>query len=249
MAEENVLDVLAKLQGKGLNDAQIVAQLKNFGYTQQEISDAITQTKAKDAVAEGAKDEKGMQPSILEPRANEGEEIPVPKPMAMAKKMRKAARAVKTRDVTNQAEESAAAYPYAYQEQAMPSYAEMPEAGTGGASGFGDIETIEEIAEEVIAEKFSEIRSKIGDALDFKELVETKIANLDSRLKRIESNIDRLQASSLGRVQEYGRDIKSLGSDMHALEGAFGKILNPLVDNVKELGRITENIKKEKKIK
>lgn len=225
-----VLDTIIELKKRGFSDAEIISQLRSMNYSAQEINDAINQIKIKSAVNE--KEE--MQPSIMqsaeeEADKSEGEGLPVPTPSK--KKKIKAA---------------AMQYPPAYQPYAAAYQSETYEPQQAAAQT--DIETIEEIAEEIVSEKFSEIRDKISGILDFRENVETRINNLNDRLKRIEASIDNLQAALLGKVQEYSQDIKSLGSEMHALEGAFGKILNPLVDNVKELGKITEKMKgKEKK--
>ncbi len=117
------------------------------------------------------------------------------------------------------------------------------------AQGGIGVETIEEIAEEVVNERFNEIKKRVGEIVEFKQLVNSRIAEVDDRLKRIESTIDKLQLALLGRVQEFGQDVKYLGSEMQVMEGAFGKILNPLIDNIRELNRITERIKEEKREK
>ena len=58
--------------------------------------------------------------------------------------------------------------------------------------------------------------------------------------------MDRLQAALLTKMQEYGRNVKDLGAEMAGLEGAFGKILTPFVDNMRELGKITTDLKSAK---
>lgn len=215
-----VLDTILELQKKGLSDAEIVAQLRNMNYSAQEITDAINQIKIKSAVNERGE----MQPSIMETEVAEAEELAVPVPS----KKKKIKVGVKE------------APPFQYPAYAMATYPgeEQPQ-----QTQPVDIETIEEIAEEIVSEKFAEVRDKIASILDFKENVEIKINNLNERLKRIETAIDNLQAAILGKVQQYSQDIKSLGIEMQALEGAFGKILSPLVENVKELGKITEKLK------
>ncbi len=114
-----------------------------------------------------------------------------------------------------------------------------------------DIETIEEISEEIVNEKMSEIKGKVENMMEFKQAMETRLNDIDERVKRIEINIDRLQAALIGKVQEYSKNIRDLGSEMRAVETAFSNILNPLVDNIKELNVITDKMKaketKEKK--
>ena len=217
------IDTILDLQKKGLNDTEIVAQLRSMNYSAQEITDAVNQIKIKSSV--NGKEE--MQPSIME----EGEtEVPLP---SKKKKLKVGMKEAQYPPY--------AAYPqYAstFQNEEQQQQAAQP-----------DIEMIEEIAEEIVSEKFSEIRDKLSAVLDFRDNMEIRITNLNDRLKRMEATIDSLQTAILGKVQQYNQDIRSLGSEMQALEGAFGKILNPLVDNVKELGRITDRIKTKEKAK
>lgn len=221
-----VLDTIIDLQKKGTSDVEIITQLRAMGYSSQEITDAINQAKIKSAV--NGKEE--MQPSIMQTETEE--EVPVPMPNKK-KKIR-------------QMPAAQAQYAPAYQ-QYSPYTSEGYEQPQAPAAQQADIETIEEIAEEIVSEKFAEIRDKISGILDFRENVDTRINNLSERLKRIETSIDSLQTALLSRVQEYSRDIKSLGTDMHAVEGAFGKILNPLVDNVRQLSAITDKMKGKEK--
>ncbi|MFH0831317.1 MAG: hypothetical protein V1886_00405 [archaeon] len=219
-----VLDTILELQKRGMGDAEIVSQLRNMNYSAQEITDAINQIKVKSAVNEGENGAEEMHPSIMQ----EDEELEVPMPSKKKKPKQL---------VVDKSQQSYPAYPqysapvsYSSEEQQHP--AAQP-----------DIEMIEEIAEEIVSEKFSEIRDKISSILDFKDNIEIRINNINDRLKRIEASNDATQAAILGKIQQYGQDIKSLGTEMQVLGGAFGKILNPLVDNVKELGKITDKFK------
>ena len=92
-------------------------------------------------------------------------------------------------------------------------------------------------------EKWLEVKSKIADVIEWKTYAEKRISSVDDRIKRIEGSLDRLQAALLSKVQEYGRSIKDLGAEMSGLQGAFGKILTPFVDNMRELSKITGELK------
>ena len=170
------------------------------------------------------------------PQRSQVPEIPVPKPSAippMPTPQPRAQRPAPTQQRQSmQPMEETSAYPYAYptyqEEQAPPKI---------------ETEAIEEIAEQIVDEKWQEVKTKISDVIEWKSYADRRINSIDERIKRLESSIDRLQAALLSKVNEYGRGIKELGSEMNSLEGALGKILSPLVDNVKELGRITEDLK------
>ena len=124
-----------------------------------------------------------------------------------------------------------ASYPYQY-----PTY---PESSQRGAN----TEEIHEIAEEIVNEKWQEIKDKIGDLGDWKTHAERRLASAEERLERLESSLDRLQSAILSKVNDYGKDIKNLGAEMSSIEGVLGKVLGPMLDNVKELGKMKDEIK------
>ncbi len=220
----NALDSFLELEKEGKTNPEIVMELQNKGFSPQEVNDAVNQSKIKKAVTSP----EGMQPSIME----EPEQVQPPVPTPTKKK----------KMPFSMTAPAQAEYQYPQQTYEYGS-AQQPMQGPSA-----DIETIEEISEEIVNEKMTELRDELENIKDFKQSVQSKIDDMDDRLRRIELNIDRLQASMIGKVQEYGQNIKDLGSEMRAVEGAFSNVLNPLIDNIKELGSITEKIKaKEKK--
>jgi len=222
----NALDSFLEMEKEGKTNPEIVMELQNKGFSPQEINDAVNQSKIKKEVTSP----EGMQLSIME----EPEQVQPPVPTPTKKK----------KMPFSMTAPAQAAQEYQYPQQAFEyGSAQQPMQGPSA-----DIETIEEISEEIVNEKMTELRDELENIKDFKQSVQSKIEDMDDRLKRIELNIDRLQASMIGKVQEYGQNIKDLGSEMRAVEGAFSNVLNPLIDNIKELGSITEKIKaKEKK--
>ncbi len=48
----------------------------------------------------------------------------------------------------------------------------------------------------------------------------------------------------LGKVEDYRRSITDVNIEMKTLSKVLEKILQPLTENVKELSRITERLKK-----
>jgi len=215
-------DIL-KMVKTGMSDSDIVRNLTQRGYTSMQISDAINQAKIKQSVSEQPA---GMAPSIMEEEVPSPTNVPspkVPSPMQMPMQM------------PQQQQEGYGYYPYQYptsNEQAQPKM---------------ENEAIEEIAEEIVNEKWQEVKGKISDVIEWKNYAEKRIISVEERIKRMESAFDRLQIALLGKVQEYGQNIRDLGSEMNSMQGAFSKVLSPLVDNVKELGRITDGMKSKSK--
>lgn len=102
-----------------------------------------------------------------------------------------------------------------------------------------DVDTITEVAEQVVAEKFSQFTKKNGDILGFKNQVLDELSSLDERLKRIEQTIDKLQTAVVGKIGEFGENTNAIRRDLEALHNTTSKLMNPLIDNYKELKKIS----------
>jgi len=83
-----------------------------------------------------------------------------------------------------------------------------------------------------------DLKKKIGNLPSFKNEIKEKIADLDERLKRIENSIEKLQNSVIGKVGEFGENTAMIHKDLENLHGTMSKMMNPLMDNYKELKRI-----------
>ena len=225
--KETPVEDALKLIQSGMADSEVIRQLTEAGYSPVEISDALNQAKIK---MEISRVPEGLEPSIMQREAVPKPFVPKPSafaPSAYVTPSAPSMTSVSPTPITVTAEYPT--YPYEY-----PTAPEAPKMET---------EAMEEIAEEIVNEKWLEIKGKISDVIEWKTYAEKRISSVDDRIKRIEGSMDRLQAALLTKVQEYGRNIKDLGSEMSALEGAFGKILSPFVENMRELSKITGELK------
>ena len=175
-----------------------------------QISEAINQAKIKAEVSErGGEAAAGSEAAEM---------VPTPeglKPSIMASSKKAAEMTVPKPMVETQEEEVSAEY---------PSYESAGETQATAA----DTETIEEIAEEIVNEKLHESKRKIESISEWRGFADSKLKNLDDRTKRMEDALDRLQEALLGKVEEYGQNVKSIGAEMRELEGAFSKVIPSL---------------------
>jgi hypothetical protein len=98
-----------------------------------------------------------------------------------------------------------------------------------------ETEYVHEIAEEIINEKWRDFRKKIGPIEDFKVEMEKRVSEVEDKTEKIEEMMNKMQISILGKIQEYGRNIEAVGTEVRAIEGNIGKMIDPLVSNLKEL--------------
>ena len=73
-----------------------------------------------------------------------------------------------------------------------------------------------------------------------KNMVQDKLAELDDRIKRIESSIDKMHHAIIGKVGEFGESSAMIHKDLENLHGTVSKLMNPLVDNYNELKKLNK---------
>jgi len=106
-----------------------------------------------------------------------------------------------------------------------------------------NIDEIEELVESIINEKWRSLIENFGDMGIWKERARTEISSIKQELIRLENRFENLQRAIIGRITTYDENIREVGSEIKALEKVFEKIINPLTTNIKELDRITKQLK------
>ncbi len=267
MPKKIPVNEVLKLSRQGYTDADIIKYLRSEGYSSVEVNDAVNQAKIKQElvktagvegsefegmeeapspseeyaeapveeseVSEVGEEEIGegeMQPSIME-QGGEGQEVQEEyAPEAPAPEYQEAEAPAPTEEYAPAPQEYAQQYPYSY--------------GTAAASTSN--EAVQELAEEIINEKWEEFKTKIGDMTELKRYIGSKLKQVEDRVKRVELNFDKVQLGIMGQVKQYGSRIDSLDAEVQALQSAFSQILQPLVSSVKELRDVSDEIKTKK---
>ncbi len=137
-------------------------------------------------------------------------------------------------------------YPMSSQQMEMPNQGSQSMGGfSGGSSGDGQTEErIQEIAEAIIEEKWAELITNVNKILDWKDATETRIARIEQAMQDMKDSFDRLHEGVLGKISDYDHGLQDVGTEIKALEKVFQKILPGFMENVNELGRITQQMKK-----
>ncbi len=105
-------------------------------------------------------------------------------------------------------------------------------------------ERIQEIAESIIDEKWQRVIEDMGDMSAWKEKVKTEILSVKQEVLRIEGRVEAMQQAILGRIKEYDSQVGDVSTDVKAVEKLLQNVLGPLTENVRELKRVTERLKK-----
>lgn len=102
---------------------------------------------------------------------------------------------------------------------------------------------IEEIAEEIIQEKWESFLENFGDLPIWKEKMENDILAIKQEIVRVHDRMNGVERSLAGKVQEYSESLTDVTAEIKALSKLLQQILQPLTSNVKELQKITEKFK------
>ena len=107
-------------------------------------------------------------------------------------------------------------------------------------------ERIEEIAETIIDEKWEELMKNVEKIVTWKDATESRITRIEESIADLKKSFDELHRGILGKISEYDKGIRNVGTDIKAMQEVFKKVLPQFTENVSELGRITKTIKKKK---
>ncbi len=225
-------DTVLGLMKEGRTKQQIMQDLRSQGYGLQQINEAFNQASIKS----------GVEGDLAPPGGNMANEEYQPSEEMRISELEKEA------DIPVPAPEQSSAYPAepAQDYGSMPSPQDMADAAAQQAmpQGYGlSQDDVQSLVEEIIDEKWRELMSSVGDIATWKVQMADENEAIKQEILRIQGRFDNLQAAILGKVDEYSRGITDIGSEMKALEKVFEKILEPLSSNIKELARITEELR------
>lgn len=216
----SVLEEVKQMKDQGMTDDQIVQLMRDKGAPYRDIADALAQTQIKAAVEQ--KDEPQipyqqdqpqepmLQPSLLQsPQAPDGgSQAPI--------------------QAQYQPQEAPSQQQYYPQSQDQQYGTQQQDYAQPGDQYYGypqSSDMISEIAEQVVADKMSELRKHIEKVIDFRTTAESKIQFIDERLKRIEKVIDTLQSSVLRKVGDYVTNVEDIKRELVETQKTFSKIV------------------------
>lgn len=232
------LDEIRKMSQEGMSEQDIASSLKDRGLSDREISNAFAQARIKEAVSNGP-----PVPSPTEGETDVGEEtIPsiMNQPQYATQEMPKgqgqepdlftepssvSAPSPEQAQAQTQApsEEAQAYYPapsgYDNSSQENQGYSYSPQSSSMSS------DTISEIAEQVVAEKFYPIAKELEKVIDMRTTIDSRISYLDERLKRIEAIIDKLQMSVLQKMTDYVSDVRDMKTELVETQKSFKSLM------------------------
>ncbi|MBW3004363.1 hypothetical protein KY310_00840 [Candidatus Woesearchaeota archaeon] len=108
-------------------------------------------------------------------------------------------------------------------------------------------ENVEEIAESIVEEKWSELTKELAKFTEWKDKAESRVAKVEQELQDMKDDVENLHKAIVAKIGEYDKNLLDVGTEIKAMEKVFQKVLPELTGSVSELSRITKGIKGKKK--
>lgn len=126
----------------------------------------------------------------------------------------------------------------------MNNQSEQQNMGRSNVGFSGSNEEVEELVETIIEEKLSSMTKDFDNLSEWKNDIQTKITRIEANFESLKKDFDNLHQAIIGKIGEYDKNILTVGAEIKAMEKVFSKVLPVFTDNVNELSRITDNMKK-----
>ncbi|MDK2907887.1 MAG: hypothetical protein PWQ87_345 [Candidatus Woesearchaeota archaeon] len=109
-----------------------------------------------------------------------------------------------------------------------------------------DEERIQEIAEEIIAERWEEIIANIKKVIDWKNRSEERLNKMEADIEALKEQMSNLNESVLRKIKEYDNHLVEFSSNFRAMENVFKDVLPEFTQSVQLLSSYVEELKPEK---
>ena len=218
--QSNPIEQAWALRQQGLSNNQIVEAMQRAGYQTQQILDSLNQADLREQTRQPF-NQTGDQMQGNNPQNQPGAPgVPMgPPPTGMAFQ-----------------DQSGGQVP-------MTSMPDDPNSGLNDYSAGTD-DRVEELVEAIIDEKWKDVADNLNRIIDWKEKTEVRITEIETKLQGMKDDFDKLHTAILEKVGEYDKHIMDVGTEVQALEKVFQKVLPGFIENVSELSRITDKLRK-----
>jgi hypothetical protein len=219
------VDQVSSMKQQGMSDSIIVQTLQRDGYKTHQIFDAMNQAELVSGAPRQLSDLQSAEPggpqvfSTPPQPSYPGQQPSLP--------------------TFNQQQPPEPSQP---QQQSYPQF-QQPMMGMNDSSQVMTTNQVEEIAEAIIEEKWTELARGVSKIVEWKDRTEARMNELDQRLTKLQEDFGNLHTGVLGKLNEYDRNISSVGTDIKAMQKVFQQMLPSFTENVNELNRITKNMK------
>ena len=101
----------------------------------------------------------------------------------------------------------------------------------------------EELIEAIIEEKWTDLVKDLDKIIEWKNQANNRIAAMEQKIEDMRREFDKLHSAVIAKVDDYDKNIMTVGAEVKAMEKVFSKVLPVFAENVSELSRIAKDLK------
>jgi hypothetical protein len=204
------LDQVTQMRQNKMSDQEIISELRKQNISPREINEALNHAQIKNAVTDIQGEDETPMPQDQQQQYENYNQQQTPDQGYDQGQV-----------YTPQPQQ---AY-YPQQQQGYQDYGQQQQGYYPQPQATANTDTMVEISEQVFEEKISDIAKRVDSVDEFKILTQARMEHLNERLKRVESIIDRLQASILEKIGSYGSNLDSIKKEMSMMQDTFSKTM------------------------
>jgi archaellum component FlaC len=135
------------------------------------------------------------------------------------------------------------------QQQQQQTQQAQPQNNQQQVNEGGEVDpAVEELIETIVAENFQRVKTEFENVYEELDAIEEELEDLDQRVHDLEVRDDEDQQQFIEKMDEIEQHIDDYESRIGGLEKAFQQVLPSLVDNVRDLTSLVQEIKQERGI-
>jgi len=240
-----LLEKISAMKKAGMSENQVASSLMEEGNSPREVSEAISQSKIKAAVA--SDENSGLQPSMMTEESSGQQYMSVPnysgQPMVQQEVSAQSTLAQQQYQQQYMPQQYAETQQQGYDSNYQQQYPEQQQEGYYQQTL--DLETVRDIARQQVEEIMKKTREQVDMLVKSKSELSFQLQDIDNRMKRIEAVIQDIQRAVIRKMGEYGDAISNISGEIRATQQSFSKIINPLLDKQRGINRNQENQEEE----
>jgi len=102
---------------------------------------------------------------------------------------------------------------------------------------------IEEIAEAIVTEKWQKFSKEFDEVKRSQDDLSSALSGMQERMNNLEKKMDMVIQEVLGKVDEYGKGISDVSTELKAMQKVFGTMVPTMTENVKEMQELVGQAK------
>jgi hypothetical protein len=126
----------------------------------------------------------------------------------------------------------------------MPPQGGMPMPPGQVAQLEEESEDVEALVEKLVAEKAEGMDLRLKDMEADMGKVRTDIQEIKNTVIELKQKYAGLQEDSLGKVEEYAKELENVGAQIKAMQRILQQIIPSLADNISQLQTVVDKVKK-----